>query len=300
MSTAGQCNHSRASKLSPGVLTEHQLACTTQIGYFAYVPVNLQATQPPFVFVHGYSRRAREHAEALIPLCEELGCALLAPLFAKDEHPRYQRLGRGRDGQRSDRVLDACIEDLFGRNVGPIYLSGFSGGAQFAHRYTMAHPSRVARLVVVAAGWYTLPSATLRYPLGLHTRQAFRGITLNPERFLKVPTTVIVGDQDTGYENLRRSPELDMQQGITRVLRARNWTAHMRLAAKSHRLESLVRYLEIPGIGHDFEEFVHRGRLLALLRESLTTEFEKNGKSPSLATFTNLNLSANVRVAQLV
>lgn len=257
------------STLVPGQLQEQRLPGTPDLQYFAYRPRQLRQGRPPLVYVHGYSRRAEAHARALLPLCDALGCPLLAPLFTLHQHPRYQRLGRGNDGLRADRLLDACLENMFGDDAGPIHLTGFSGGAQFAHRYTMAHPGRVARLIIIAAGWYTLPDKTLRYPLGLHTRRALRGLNLNPERFLRVPTTVIVGDQDTGRQNLRSSPELDVQQGTTRVERARNWVAHMRIAARSHRLPSQVRYLEIPDIDHDFDAFIDRGRLLALLRDSL-------------------------------
>lgn len=256
----------RISTLTPGQLQEQRLAGTP---YFAYRPCRLRQDQPPLVYVHGYNRRAEAHARALLPLCDALGCPLLAPLFTHDEHPRYQRLGRGNDGLRANRVLDACLEDMFGDDAGAIHLTGFSGGAQFAHRYTMAHPARVARLTIIAAGWYTLPDKTQHYPLGLHTRRALRGLHLNPERFLRVPTTVIVGDQDTGRQNLRSSPEINRQQGTTRVERARNWVAHMRIAARDHRLPNRLRYLEIPDIGHDFDAFIDRGHLLALLSDSL-------------------------------
>jgi pimeloyl-ACP methyl ester carboxylesterase len=261
----------KIDSLPCGQLSPLQLNGTSQFRYFAYRPINPQPDQRPLVFVHGYSRRAEEHALALLPLCEALGCALLAPLFTKSEHPRYQRLRRGGDGQRPDRILNACLEDLFGPGVGEIHLAGFSGGAQFAHRYSMAYPQRVAHLLAIAAGWYTLPDPSLRYPLGLHARRALRGISLNPEHFLRVPATVIVGEQDTGTQNLRSSAALNALQGTTRVERARNWVAHMRMAAKQHRQESAIRYLEVPGIGHDFEEFVASGHLLDLMRDSLAT-----------------------------
>lgn len=262
-------NCGKIDSLPRARLTSLQLGDTGQFRYFAYRPSNPRPDQPPLVFVHGYSRRAEEHARALMPLCETLGCTLLAPLFTKSEYSRYQRLARGADGQRPDRILNACLDDLFGPGVGQIHLAGFSGGAQFAHRYSMAYPERVAHLLVIAAGWYTLPDPSLRYPLGLHARRALRGISLNPERFLRVPATVIVGDEDTGKQNLRSSAALDALQGTTRVERARNWVAHMRMAAKLHRQESVIRYLEIPGIGHDFEEFIAVGHLLDLMGDSL-------------------------------
>ena len=258
-----------SERLVPGQLTAVGLPGDPRLSYFAYRPVAARTGQPPLVFIHGYARRAEDHARALLPLCERLGCTLLAPHFTKDEHPRYQRLGRGHDGQRADRVLDACIEHLAGSDAAPIHLAGFSGGAQFAHRFAMAHPQRVARLIAVAAGWYTLPDSTQRYPHGLRTQRTLRGYSLNPEQFLRIPTSVLVGSEDTGSHNLRRSPDLDARQGRTRVERARNWVAHMRLAAREHRLPGLVDYLEVPGVGHDFAEFVERGRLLELMDKAL-------------------------------
>jgi pimeloyl-ACP methyl ester carboxylesterase len=272
MDTLGAPHRGRLDSLPRARLTPLQLGDTGQFRYFAYRPTNPRPDQPPLVFIHGYSRRAEEHAQALLPLCETLGCTLLAPLFTKSEHSRYQRLGRGADGQRPDRLLNACLEDLFGPGVGQIHLAGFSGGAQFAHRYSMAYPERVAHLLAIAAGWYTLPDPALRYPLGLHARRALRGVSLNPERFLRVPATVIVGDRDTGKQNLRSSAALNALQGPTRVERARNWVAYMRMAARQHRQESLIRYLEVPGIGHDFEEFVANGRLLDLMGECFASK----------------------------
>lgn len=262
----------RIDTLEPGRLLPVRLRGDAGLCYFAYRPRSAGARQPLLVFVHGYSRRAEDHARALLPLCERLGCALLAPYFTREDQPRYQRLGRGQDGQRADRVLNDCIEDLAGPEAPPIWLSGFSGGAQFAHRYAMAHPGRVARLIAIAAGWYTLPDPVQRYPYGLRTQRTLRGYSLNPERFLRVPTTVIVGADDTGNHNLRQSAALDATQGGTRVERARNWVAHMRVAAHLHRRNSNVAYVEVPGIGHDFEEFVEHGRLLELLARALTDD----------------------------
>jgi pimeloyl-ACP methyl ester carboxylesterase len=267
----------RSEHLVRGQLTEVELPGDQRLSYFAYRPVAARTGQPLLVFIHGYARRAEDHARALLPLCERLGCTLLAPHFTKDEHPRYQRLGRGHDGQRADRVLNACIEHLDGAATPPIYLAGFSGGAQFAHRYAMAHPQRVARLIAVAAGWYTLPDSTQRYPQGLRTQRTLRGYSLNPEQFLRIPTSVLVGSEDTGSHNLRRTPDLDTRQGRTRVERARNWVAHMRLAARDHRLPSVVDYLEVPGVGHDFAEFIERGRLLELMDWALRDPTQQAG-----------------------
>lgn len=254
---------------SPGSLHDYGLPGASDGRFYAYLPRELRNEHPPLVFVHGYNRRAAEQAAAMIPLSETLGCPLIAPLFPKAVHPRYQRIARGRDGQRADHLLHDCLRHFLGTDRLRFNLVGFSGGAQFAHRYTMAHPERVAGLVAIAAGWYTLPDPALTYPIGLQKRRALTGRSLNPEHFLRVPTTVIVGDRDTGTQNLRRSPDLDRLQGVTRVERARSWVVHMRRAAEEHRVPAQVSYREVPGIGHDYDEFVARGFLRELIRDAL-------------------------------
>jgi pimeloyl-ACP methyl ester carboxylesterase len=266
-------------------LKVHCIPGTTGIAYYSYRPPGCAAAATPLVFVHGYNRQVEEQAGALRGLCDRLGCPLVAPFFSSEHHRRYQRLGRGTDGLRADRFLDACLDDFSGERAAPFYLAGFSGGAQFAHRYAMAHPGRVRHLVAVAAGWYTLPSDSIAFPRGLRTARSLRGYSLNPEQFLRVPMTVIVGAEDTGTRNLRQSPELDESQGRTRVERARNWVAHLRLAARQYHQVSRASYLEVPAVGHDFGEFLERGRLLSLIEAALLDSVaEEAGESAAAAS----------------
>ena len=46
-------------------------------------------------------------------------------------------------------------QECTGIDTRRINLFGFSGGAQFAHRYAMAHPGSVNALVLTAPGWFT-------------------------------------------------------------------------------------------------------------------------------------------------
>jgi hypothetical protein len=252
----------RIQTLSLGALPGQQ--------YLRYVPASYCAQSTALVFIHGYTRQADAQLKALLSLSEARGCALLAPVFDRVQHPRYQRLGRSGFGARADAILDACLYEGLGLAQNEqIALLGFSGGAQFAHRYTMAHPQRVAKLIAVAAGWYTMPEEQTAFPLGLCTRRHLRTHLLNPERFLRVPTTVIVGGADTTTINLRRGARLDAQQGTTRVERARRFVCGLREAAGRHGIEARIHYREVPGQGHDFGTFIERGGLLALIDEAL-------------------------------
>lgn len=243
-------------------------AAGCQPRYFSYVPKRVCRDRAPLVFVHGYNRNARDQLELLRPLADRLERVLLAPYFAKEQHPRYQRLGKGTDGERADSYFDSCLREAAGElqvATQRIVLIGFSGGAQFAHRYGMLHPHRVEKLIAVAAGWYTFPDCDTPYPRGLDVRGKLRRANPNPESFLAVPTTVIVGEEDRDDTNLRHGDRLDRQQGSTRVERARRWVLAMRMAARRYGVSADIVYQEVPGMDHDFERFVVHGRLRELL-----------------------------------
>jgi poly(3-hydroxybutyrate) depolymerase len=240
--------------------------------YFLFVPSSGGHEAPVLVAVHGISRNAREQAKLFSSQCENLGVVLVAPYFPMERYADYQRLGRAGRGRRADHALDAIIEEVewsTGACATPMYLFGYSGGAQFVHRYTMAYPHRVARAVVASAGWYTLPKPRRRFPHGIRPSRELPGVRFDAEEFLRVPITVIVGDRDTRGMGLRRNARVNRQQGKTRVARARNWVQAMWKAAEEHRLEPRVSYEEIPGGGHSFPDLMKRGRLGARVFEAL-------------------------------
>jgi len=233
--------------------------------YFVYVPAQGGRDAPLFVAVHGISRNALEHATLLSRYADEYGVVLLAPHFTEERNDDYQRLGRaGRSARRADVVLDdlvAEVASMTGAAADKIYLFGFSGGAQFAHRYAMAHPERVARAVVAAPGWYTFPDETVPYPYGIGASADFQDVRFDPDRFLRVPMAVVVGERDVTNQSLRRNPEVDRQQGVTRLERAKNWVAAMRAAAVARGLEPLVSFESVPDMPHSFAQFVREGGL---------------------------------------
>ncbi len=239
--------------------------------YFAYVPSSCGDGAPLLVAVHGISRNAQGLARALAPACEALGVVLAVPHFTPEDHG-YQRLGDARRNFRADRLLDSCVAEitaLSGADSSEIFLFGHSGGAQFCHRYLMAHPTRVARATLMAAGWYTFPDPLRKFPYGIRTSRALPDISFNPEQFLRIPIEVLVGSDDLGRKSLRSTRAVIEQQGATRVERARRWTAAMQAAAYRYGLPSQVRLTEVPNVGHDFEAFRTRGDLVDRVFESL-------------------------------
>jgi len=243
--------------------------------FLLYVPSAAAPGAPVMVSVHGLMRDATKQPVAFSKMCEERGAVMMAPIFRNDAHKDYQRLGRKGRGNRADSLLHrllAEVASLSGADTTRIHLFGFSGGAQFAHRYAMAHPDRVARVVVAAAGWYTFPDPHERFPYGIRPTRALKGVTFDPDTFLRVPVTVLIGSLDTTTENMRNTARTVAQQGATRLDRARKWVSAMRDAATAMGLEPQVSLTEVPGIGHSFAEFCERGNLVDLVRQALFGE----------------------------
>lgn len=233
--------------------------------YLVYVPARAGPGAPIMVTVHGISRNVDEHAALFAPYAEEHGVVLIAPSFTTARNAGYQRLSEESVGLRADRALDAIVNEVAaatGADGRKFRLFGFSGGAQFAHRYTLAHPERVISAAIGAAGWYTFPDVRTPYPYGLGPSAERSDLHFDPARFLRVPITVFVGKDDiAGGESLRRNPKVDRQQGTTRVERARRWVAEMNRAARSRGFPARASCQEVAGIEHSFRQFMKEGDL---------------------------------------
>jgi len=251
--------------IEPGKVHKRHVRGDSELRYFIYVPKNHSTCTSQFVSVHGISRNAREHAELFAPLAEQYGVVLAAPVFSKRYFDDYQRLGRKGGGRRADHALQMItdeIEYLTGASGSKIFLTGFSGGGQFAHRYTMAHPDRVRRLAIGAAGWYTHPDESLRFPYGIAPTPRLEGVDFDLQKFLQVPTSVFVGQWDILQDpGLNQSARIRRQQGFTRLERGRHWVAAMNRAAMEHGAESLCKFAIIPSVGHDFGRAMQNGQL---------------------------------------
>lgn len=237
-----------------GRVQRRTLAADPRQVYYLYVPERLEENARILVTVHGISRNAREHAERFAPYARRQGVVLVAPRFGRKRFPRYQCLAPDRGGRRPDAVLEevvAEVRDLLGLRDSRLYLFGFSGGGQFVQRYVMAHPRRVERAVIGAAGWYTFPDPARRYPYGTRARDG-RSPRIDPA-YLGVPVSVVVGDRDVKRDAaLNRSAAIDRQQGSNRLERGRNWIAAMREAAREAGLGTTYEFRTLAGAGHHF------------------------------------------------
>lgn len=230
------------------------------------MPPRLSADAPPLVTIHGVQRCARDQARLFAARAAALGRPVIAPLFDAREWPRYQQVVRK---GRADLALLALMAEL---RIAGIWrtrtfaLTGYSGGAQFAHRFAMLYPHLVERLTVTSAGWYTFPDDAT-FPYGLATRPGRRDdwgprVAAGLDRFLRLPIQICVGANDKVPDSKTRSgPEIDRQQGQDRLTRANRWAEALREAAGARAIAAQVDFAVLPDCGHHFRACVKRGGL---------------------------------------
>lgn len=234
------------------------------------LPAMIDAERPPLVAVHGVRRDAEEQMRLLSSRAAELGQPVIAPHFDATNWPYYQQVVR--EG-RADQALLALMQALKDEGIwvtDTFDLTGFSGGAQFAHRFAMLHPEKVSHLTVVSAGWYTFPDDA-PFPYGLAPRPGRRGdwgprFAARLDDFLRIPITVCVGALDNRPDrNVRSGPDIERQQGRDRMTRASRWVEALRCVARQRGVSPDISHEVLPGCGHDFAACVEQGGLGRLI-----------------------------------
>jgi predicted esterase len=120
--------------------------------YYLYLPEGFEPTRrwPVWVNVHPTDGDGRTMLLTWERYADDHGFVIVSPTFG----PGYNRLA----GKEDERLL-AILEEV-GEEV-PIeervFLVGFSGGAQFAHRFAFRHPERVLGVSAMSAGQYDPP-----------------------------------------------------------------------------------------------------------------------------------------------
>lgn len=231
------------------------------------LPDRVDPKATPFVAVHGIHRDARTQALLFGRRAAELGRVVIAPRFSERQWQGYQQVYGKR---RADRALLELLDELSASlpiDTSRFDLFGYSGGAQFAHRFALAYPQRVACLHTLSAGWYSFPDGE-PFPYGLGQPVA-RIPGFSPllkaslAHFLSLPIRVYVGEHDNVVdEHVRSGAAIDHQQGLHRLERGQRWVGALCEAARVRGVDADIRFHALPGSGHDFKTCVERGGLL--------------------------------------
>lgn len=216
--------------------------------------------------VHGQGRSVERLINAFAPRARLAGFSVLAPIFSDTLYHGYQRLGGAGGACAAAGAFSAICDDVY-RRIGtdsvPTAIAGYSAGGQFAHRYAMAFPGRVSRLVVADAGWYTMPDPMVAFPFGCGPSIDVPGGLTQLDAFLSLPIRVMVGEGDvTRDAGLRVSPALDRSQGYNRLERAQCWTESVRRTAMERGIPPRISFELLPNCGHSAAEAVRKGRFV--------------------------------------
>ena len=219
---------------------------------------------PTVVAVHGISRNAAEIATRFASHPQFRDVNIVAPLFERPKFGKYQQLLARRSRETpADEALFALLDTLK-LNSAPhnrkFSLFGFSGGAQMAHRMAILYPERVSRLCAVSAGWYLMPDAELAYPYGI-------GIgcprPVQPGAFLTVPTTIMIGNRDTGVDaSVRQEPVIVTSQGKNRLRRSRTWVKTINDLVAAQGKTPIANLIMLENGTHDFGQCARETPLL--------------------------------------
>ena len=258
-----ECAHRPA--LEKGTIIGCRLRGLSGQVYYLYIPKSAGKRPPLLVSVHGISRNAIQHAQLLAPMAERYGVVLVAPLFSRDQFPDYQRLSRFGRGPRSDLALGRIIDEvssLSGADSSRLYLFGYSRGAQFVHRYSMAHAERVAGAVIGAAGCFSLPQQDSSSPHGAGMCRDLPGLRFDAGKFLRIPMTVVIGNDDAGRDQQsNQAARVGLRPGRDRLQRAMSWAKTMNLLARCQGLPGHFRVETIVGLDHSLERGISEGAM---------------------------------------
>lgn len=249
--------HAPANRVRPYARSPEALP---ECSYFVDRPEGDYDRTRLLVSVHGITRNALEHVLVFRRWADCLRVPVVAPLFARATYRRYQTLAGGKGVPSADDAFDIMVADAcrhLGMRDAKMHLFGYSGGAQFVHRYAYRRPEAVERMVVGAAGWYTFPDDAVAYPQGLAATAKSPAFADSTVIARYPPTLVLVGSGDRlRDEVLNQEPAIDRQQGKHRLARAKRWVDAMARAAQRAGVASPCGLQILRGASHSFSAAV--------------------------------------------
>jgi poly(3-hydroxybutyrate) depolymerase len=232
-----------------------------RFSWCSYIPSGYEPAgdrvHPLAVLVHGSLRDAGTLRDEFIDFAEQHQCVLLAPLFpagiddADDLH-NYKHIAY--HGIRYDLILLDMIEEVAARyrvEKDRVLMHGFSGGAQFAHRFLYLHPERLSAVSVGAPGTVTLADEGSAWWVGVKGMEEIFGRPFNVAAMREVAVQLVIGDQDIETWDVTVGPQSPFwmdginDSGETRVARLRTLEKSLKSIGITPRFDM------VPGVSHD-------------------------------------------------
>lgn len=234
-----------------------------RFSYCHYVPPGFDEAPEEHtlvVAIHGSGRNATAYRDAFSGFARYNKCVVLAPLFpigvlGNDHADGYKYLAEG--DVRYDEILLAMIAEFersLGASFGKFLLSGYSGGAHFAHRFLYLHPERLKGVAIGAPGGITRIDDTRDFWLGTRDFKDRFGKPLDLAAIRKVPVQLMVGACDV--EEFTYPPQFAaFIEGMGHI--GKNRVERNALLYANYRDHGLdVRQTVVPKLAHDGVRFV--------------------------------------------
>jgi poly(3-hydroxybutyrate) depolymerase len=233
----------------------------TRFSYCLYVPHSFDADPQGhrlIVAVHGSSRTMTEFRDAFADFAEAHRCVVLSPLFpvgvaGDDNGDGYKYLLEG--STRYDLVLLHMIAEAgarLGTHLGPCFMFGFSGGAQFVNRFVLLHPVTLLGATIAAPGSVTLLDDSKDYWVGTRNLPAVFAVATDVAALRRLPIQFVVGGEDTETWEIHYTPDrAGYMDGINATGRTRiERTRALQQNFAKHGIASRIDV--VPGAGHDW------------------------------------------------
>ena len=237
-----------------------------------YVYVPEETPKNILVIAHGMLSKkdnagdvAKKYLSRWKRYADEYGLLLIAPVF---DTSRFGNLGGGFGGYRNlfgkHIAADTFVNKVVNRysvktssGSNRFYLYGHSAGGQFVSRFIVTHPERIIRAVISAAGRYSYPNKSSKWPYGagdvsktlnwndgtkqsVHITKHLRNYALAANK-----VAIVIGSKD-----IKPQPKRPAHIGHTRIEIAKSWASQMNQNAKRYGLNGKVNVHVIPDIGH--------------------------------------------------
>lgn len=172
-------------------MQEKTLQSDSKQKYILQLPIcyNSKNRYSLFIAIHWLNGTARQQINEWKFLANKNKYILLCPQFAEG----YQKL-RNNEGAKLIEIISE-VEKEFSINREKIFLVGFSGGAQFAHRFVYKHPF-VKAACILATREYDSPPVSL----AVNKIKYFIGVGESDERYKKM----------VGFYNLLKRKNYDV------------------------------------------------------------------------------------------
>lgn len=251
------------------------------IELFAYKPAQYK-DGPVLLVLHGLGTNAPGYRNYAIPIADQLGMLVIAPLFDRKRFPtwRYQTGGIVRDqrvegeftvepeARRMGRTFLDIIDSVRtaeGRPDLGYSLIGHSAGGQTLSRFAAFVPHAARHIVIANPSTYLWPSRDERFPYGFGGLPPALSGDAVLRHYLAQPVTVLLGTAD-----IERSADLNVQegaerQGYNRLERGRNAFRAAQQLALQRGWAFNWKLVEVPDVGHSARRMLGSAQAQAVL-----------------------------------